>query len=238
MTALGETPPVPPPHQRIELAHASVLFTTRLGGVSRPPFDSLNLGKYTGDDPQCVDENLKRISAWAGVATLETPRQVHGAQILDVDAVAAADRAADGLITSQPRRGLLITGADCPPVVLATATRVMALHCGWRPLAAGIVERALELLAGESFEAAIGPGIGPEHYAVGEEVPRRLGADGMRHWAGGRLDLRGIIVDKLQRAAPRRIEVSTACTFTDADHYFSHRRDNGRTGRQAVIAWR
>ena len=112
------------------------------------------------------------------------------------------------------------------------------LHCGWRPLAAGIIERALDLLGDHPFQAAVGPSIGVGRYEVGPEVPRAIGPDGLNHYANGRLDLQGVIAEKLDRAAPDHVEFVRDCTYDRGDLYFSHRRDAGRTGRQAGVVWR
>lgn len=224
---------------RVALEHASVVFTNRLGGCSDPPFDSLNLGAYTDDDPLLVRENLNRVIEWTGVDRLCLMQQIHGGEIREVfedsdDALLECD----GLHTASPRLGLLATGADCPPLALANSSRVAILHCGWRPLAAGIIERTLELLGDRPFQAAVGPSIGAAKYEVGSEVPRAIGPDGQNHYVDGHLDLQGIIAEKLDRAKPDHVEFVRDCTYERTDLYFSHRRDDGRTGRQAGIVWR
>lgn len=223
--------------RRVDLDHATVLFTTRSGGVSRPPFDSLNLGPYVGDEPAAVAENLERVRRFAGLERLRTARQMHGAVIKATDQLGADEvPEADGLVTMRKGEGLLVTVADCVPVALATPTRVVMLHCGWRPLAAGIVEQALALLAGEPVQAAIGPGIGAARYEVGPEVAAAFEGSADAHYAGRRLDLTGILRDKL--AAVDRLEIIPGCTYDEGASYFSHRRDGGRTGRQAGVVWR
>ena len=116
--------------------------------------------------------------------------------------------------------------ADCLPVALATRDQVAMLHCGWRGLAGGIIARALERFD-EPPAAAIGPGIGKCCYEVGEEVAAELGRSGETH-----LDLRAIAREQLEAARPRVLEVDL-CTSCHPELFFSHRRDNGVTGRQA-----
>lgn len=223
--------------KRVELSHATAIFTTRSGGVSQPPFDTLNLGANVGDDPAAVAENLARVRHHAGVDRLRTACQVHGSAIVSTTGLGDDEiPEADGLVTDRLREGLLVTVADCLPVALATPTRVAMLHCGWRPLAAGIVERALALLDGEPVEAAIGPGIGHAHYEVGPEVPAAFGEAGARYYSEGRLDLLALVRDKL--SAAKRVVAVDECTFSIPDSYFSHRRDGTPTGRQAGVVWR
>jgi hypothetical protein len=142
------------------------------------------------------------------------------------------------MITSVHGQGLLITGADCPPVAIAGPERVAMLHCGWRPLAAGIIEAALGHIGEGPLQAAIGPGISQAHYEVGEEVVSQLGIDGEAAFSDGHLSLNAVIESKLRRGGVQHIAELDACTFADPDDYFSHRRDGAPTGRQAGIAWR
>lgn len=223
----------------VRLEHASVVFTDRVGGVSDRPYDSLNLGKYTDDDSALVEANLGLVRERIGLARLWSLRQEHGARLHEVTTDSPDEpEEGDGLLTQLAGEGLLVTGADCPPVALATPSRVAILHCGWRPLAAGIVEKAIARIGDGPLQAAIGPGIGAARYEVGPEVPEALGPDGRNHYANGRLDLRGVIEEKLDRARPDFLETNLDCTFEQAELYFSHRRDKGCTGRQAGIAWR
>ncbi|MBI4898836.1 MAG: laccase domain-containing protein [Actinobacteria bacterium] len=223
---------------RVHLDHATVIFTNRRGGVSDPPFDSLNLGAFVGDVEGCVQENIALAAGWAGVDDLAVLHQVHGAKLLNAaEAFPGSPPDADGLWTESAHLGLLVTGADCPPLALSVPGRVAMLHCGWKPLAAGIVEDALALLGDGPLQAAIGPGIGPGHYEVGAEVAEALDRDGLDNYTGGRLDLHGVIVAKLRRAGAEHIEIVGDCTYSDPEMYFSHRRDGAGTGRQAGIAW-
>ncbi len=132
--------------------------------------------------------------------------------------------------------GLLVLVADCLPVALAGGGRVAMLHCGWRGLAAGIVERALATFDTPPA-AAIGPGIGGCCYEVGEEVLAAF--RGLSGVASGRmLDLAAIARRKLEAGGVERIEDVGLCTSCRPDLFFSHRRDRGVTGRQSGVVWR
>jgi polyphenol oxidase len=227
----------------LELPAARAMFSTREGGVSQGPYRSLNLGILTDDDPGRVTENRRRL---ASAARLDPARvamgwQVHGSDLREWDAPDPQNVWAepggkqlprvDGHVTTEHGLGLLVLVADCFPVALSDGSRVAMLHCGWRPLAGGIVERAVE-----RFErppaAAVGPGIGGCCYEVGPEVLAHF--EGVQGAADGRmLDLRRVIDDRLAAAGVTEVEHLDRCTSCHPDLYFSHRRDDGLTGRQA-----
>jgi YfiH family protein len=230
----------------VELPGGRAAFTTRRGGVSEGPYESLNLGILTDDDSSRVTRNRELLAARIGIdpERIAMGWQVHGADIREWDSAPVAGGYAspgaeldqvDAHATAIPALGLLVLVADCLPVALVAPGRVAMLHCGWRPLAAGIVEKALA-----AFEAppaaAIGPGIGRCCYEVGEEVLAEFAdLDGV---ADGRmLDLRMVVRRKLDAAGVKTIEDVDLCTSCRPDLFFSHRRDNGVTGRQGGIAW-
>jgi YfiH family protein len=218
-----------------------VAFTTRLGGVSEGPFASLNLGRKSGDDPGRADEN-RRIACdaiGADVEKLALNYQVHSARVLRAVPAVRGEHA-DGLWTSEPGLPILAMTADCLPIVLARpeSPGVAVLHAGWKGLLAGIVEAGVDALGGETLRAAIGPGIGPCCYEVGEEVAapfrERFGDDVVR---SGRLDLWTSAERALRAAGVQQVDRFDRCTACEPETFFSHRRDAGRTGRQGVIAY-
>lgn len=220
-----------------------VAFTTRVGGVSEGPYASLNLGRKSGDDVARVDEN-RRIACEAIGAELETLAlnlQVHSARVLQAAAGVRGEHA-DGLWTDEPGVPVLAMSADCLPVALARgdseAPAVAVLHVGWRGLLSGIVAAGVHALGDHTLAAAIGPGIGPCCYEVGEEVAapfrERFGDDVVRD---GRLDLWTSAERALGAAGVQRVERFDRCTACEPETFFSHRRDAGRTGRQGVIAY-
>ena len=229
-----------------ELHDARVVFSTRQGGVSRGPYESLNLGILTDDAPERVSENRSILARDAGLDPDRVAMgwQVHGSDLLDWGEVPRNGGFAspgadlprvDGHLTSRAGVGLLVLVADCLPVALAGGGRVAMVHCGWRGLAGGILERALARFD-EPPAAALGPGIGPCCYEVGEEVLSAFeGLDGVAE--GRMLDLRAVALRKLEDAGVGRIESVELCTSCREDLFFSHRRDRGITGRQAGLAW-
>jgi len=226
-------------------AHAA--FTTRLGGVSEPPFDSLNLGVLTDDDERAVRENRRRLAAALGIDPSQVPigLQVHGGEVIRHERPQSPSPfaepgsplpEADGHVVTAPGLTPLVFVADCLPIALLGPRGLALLHCGWRPLAAGIIAKG-SVMTGAT-EAAIGPGIGPCCYQVGEEVAEpfraRFGEDVMR---GRNVDLAEAIERGLSAAGVESIERTGLCTSCEHELFFSHRRDQGRTGRQGVIAY-
>ena len=230
-----------------ELPGAVAAFSTRAGGVSEPPFDTLNLGISTGDERDVVRQNRRRAAEAIGVESSKVilaGRQVHGAELAWRDEAPSPNGfaepgsglgEADGQATSTPGLAPLVFVADCLPVALSGERGVAMIHCGWRGLAAGIVQRGVEAVGATA--AAIGPGIGPCCYEVGDEVLDVFEFLGPGVAAGRMLDLRGVANRLLDRAGVDRIEVSDLCTSCNPELFFSHRRDGGRTGRQAGVVW-
>ncbi len=169
--------------------------------------------------------------------------QVHGAGILEhVDNreghfldPAEEPPEADGHITSISGLPLLVLAADCLPVAVTGPGGLAMLHCGWRGLAGPLVPDAVSRVGGEA--AAIGPGIGPCCFEVGDEVRHAFSGMGEDLFEGRHLDLPAVARRTLEAAGVDQIETAGVCTHCDAEDFFSHRRDAGATGRQAGIAW-
>jgi copper oxidase (laccase) domain-containing protein len=239
-----------------------VAFSTRQGGVSEGRYASLNLGLRTADEPDRVRENRRRLCSEVGAEPelLALNRQVHGSLVRRAEA-GDRDARADGLWTDEPGVPVLAMTADCLPVALClTGTRsvpgLAVLHVGWRGLLAGVIESGVEALGGSlaaaprsgpeegvwgnregspshpRLAAAIGPGIGPCCYEVGPDVAQRFEAGLVR---GRKLDLWTAAERALRGAGVQEIERCDLCTACNPDRFFSHRRDEGDTGRQGVI---
>ncbi len=231
-------------------------FTTRHGGVSRPPYQSLNLGVHVRDDPASVEANRQRL--WAELGFL--PSQVRSAEQVHGNGVAVVQRGglavapgADALVTNRTGLLLMLLFADCVPVYIVDPVEqaIGLVHSGWRGTVSGIVAEAVHAMR-ENFGsrpelclAAIGPAISGESYEVGQEV-----ADHFRHLdilqhadalvprceSSGRhtLDLRSVIYAQLLEAGlpAAGVSVSAENTYSDSQNFFSFRRD-GETGRMA-----
>ena len=220
-----------------------VAFTTRVGGVSEGPFESLNLGRLSGDDVERVDENRRIACAALGADAerLALNHQVHSTRVVR-SAPGLRGEKADGLWTDEPGLPVLAMSADCLPIALARVTTqepaVAVLHAGWRGLLDGIVAAGVEALGDGELAAAIGPGIGPCCYEVGEEVAQpyrdRFGDDILH---GRNLDLWTAAERALRAAGVAQVERFDRCTACEPASFFSHRRDHGRTGRQGVLAY-
>jgi hypothetical protein len=220
------------------------------GGASEAPYAHFNLGGHVGDAPAAVAQNRRRLRVEAHLpAEPAWLSQVHGTDVVDLDAETALDARADGAIARQAGKVCAILTADCLPVVFAAddGECVAAAHAGWRGLTAGVLEatvRALGVPAGHLM-AWLGPAIGPEHFEVGPEVRAAFvqndpGADGaFQPNPRGRFmaDLGALAARRLEKLGLTRIYGGGECTYARRDRYFSYRRD-GITGRQATLIWR
>jgi len=228
-----------------ELPGARAAFSTRVGGVSEAPYDELNVAILTGDERARVRENRWRLATALGRNPdgVLMGRQVHGAELREhrqrqqprvyAEAVRSPVEV-DAHSTTDPELTPLVVTADCLPVAMAGPGGVAMAHCGWRGLAAGIVAEAA--IAVDATAAAVGPGIGPCCYEVGEEVLAEF-AD-LEDVAEGRmLDLTAVARILLARAGVTEVESADLCTSCNEELFYSHRRDGERTGRQAGLVW-
>jgi purine-nucleoside/S-methyl-5'-thioadenosine phosphorylase / adenosine deaminase len=245
------TPPVPfyalGEHLAVDLNGARAVFTTRRGGFSSGPYESLNLGRLTADRPEDVRRNRAALKEQLGVQ-LSYIRQVHGTDVRRVVAPPAEPidgvdlPECDGQATAMPGVAPMVMTADCLPVAVAGPGAVAMLHAGWRGLAGGIlaegVDAVRELGAEGLLAAAIGPGAGLCCYEVGEDVHAAFAQQDLDIRHGRNLDLKGIAREQLERAGVEVVHDVGLCTICgDPTLLFSHRRDGGITGRQAGVVW-
>ena len=223
------------------------LMTTREGGVSCPPWDSLNLGDHVGDDAAHVAENRARLRVQlpAEPAWL---KQIHGATVVDVS---SDELTADASITRQAGCVCAVLTADCLPVLFCDrAGRVVAAaHAGWRGLAQGVLEAtvlAMQVPPGDVL-AWMGAAIGPDAFEVGDDVrqafikqhpeavaafvPHPSGVPGK--WLA---DMYQLARNRLNRVGVQAIYGGGRCTFNEAGLFYSYRRE-GVTGRMASLIW-
>ena len=242
--------------EKIGVPHA---FSTRVGGMSPPPFNSLNLGllgdSMLQDDLSNIHENYRHLRAVIGCEGRERcwVHQVHGVRVCTVRRRETFENGlkADALVTDDPERLISVKYADCVPVLLSTVDGrvVAAIHSGWRGVVAGVVAAAVQSMvdlagvAPQTLVAAIGPCIGFEHFEVGPEVLESFvslfGEDAplRRVNEKGFVDLQEAVRRQLMMAglAEDQIDGNDRCTFRDRDEFFSHRREAGITGRMAGL---
>jgi YfiH family protein len=228
------------------LPGATVAFTGRAGGVSDGPYASLNLGPWTEDDPAAVAENRRRAGRMAG-RPLAGVRQVHGTVAHTVipgrsDPDAATPPEADAIVAVGREVAPTVLTADCLPVLLAGGVAVAAVHAGWRGLADGVVGAAVDAIRAAGDEgplcAAVGPCARGCCYEVGEEVHDAFGPHGVSARRGRCIDLPQVAAAVLADHGVDEVHDVGLCTMcAPAGLFFSHRRDDGTTGRQAGIAW-
>ena len=224
-------------------------FTLRQGGVSRVPYDSLNVGARVGDEPAAVAENRRRLRVQLHLPSEPAwIEQVHGIGVLDLDG-SAVTVAADAVFTRRTGAICAVQVADCLPVLMSArdGSAVAAAHAGWRGLAAGVLEATVKKLGVEPRQliAWLGPAIGQGHFEVGGEVRQAFlahdgGAAGaFAPNAAGRwqCDLAALARRRLAALGVGAIFGGDWCTYADASRFFSYRRD-GRCGRMAALIWR
>lgn len=222
------------------------LTTTRTGGVSLPPYESLNLGDHVGDTPDAVAENRRLLCEYLELPT--EPRwlsQVHGTHCCDA-ATVQTPMEADAQFADQPGVVCAVLTADCLPLLLcdAAAERVAAVHAGWRGLLEGVIENSVQAMGGQEVMAWLGPAIGPAAFEVGEEVRAAfVGRDSAAAEAfipaGGDkwlADIYQLARQRLAASGVTRVYGGDLCTFSDSERFYSYRRD-GQTGRIASLIW-
>lgn len=228
-------------------ANVRACVTTRAGGVSLAPYDSLNLGSHVGDDGAAVAENRARLRVGLPSEPLWL-NQVHGVAVADAD-IATGVPTADAAVTHHPGRVCAVLTADCLPVLFCdeAGSVVAAAHAGWRGLVGGVLESTVAHMGvpAGSVLAWLGPAIGPHAFEVGAEVRAAfLAADGGAGSAfvpGARedkwmADLFALARRRLARIGVLRIHGGGICTHADAARFYSYRRD-GVTGRFASMIW-
>lgn len=222
--------------------------TTRVGGVSLPPYDSLNLGAHCGDDFRHVAENRQRVFAAARLPSNPVwLEQVHGKDVLLLNGGVYASKRADASYCNISGVVCAIMTADCLPVLFCNmaGTEVAAAHAGWRGLSAGVLEQTVACFADkpENILAWLGPAIGPQAFEVGAEVraafmakdakaERAFRRAGEKYYA----DIYQLARQRLANVGIVRVYGGDRCTLSEKDDFFSYRRDR-ITGRMASFIW-
>lgn len=246
MWSLDSSAPLPLWRPSPAPAGAILAFSTRRGGTSTPPFDSLNLGRSTTDRPDAVTANRTRILAALGltIERLATAGQVHGSRIVEVTGPGHHPDC-DALLTRVPGLALAVTTADCMSLLYVAPGAVAAAHAGWRGTADGMPGSALAAICAaagcgpEAVQVHVGPCIRGCCYEIGPEVAARFPAEVLRtDTPRAHLDLPAAARRSLEAhgVPPGSIHDTGACSACEPHWYFSHRRDDGRTGRLWGVA--
>ena len=227
-------------------ARVRAVSTTRWGGVSPPPYDSLNLAEHVEDDPACVAENRRRLAVAVGLSAEPAwLHQVHGSVVVAAETV-AAPVTADAAWTRASGRACVVMTADCLPVLLCdrAGTVVAAAHAGWRGLAGGVIAATVAAMPVPPAKllAWLGPAIGPEAFEVGDEVRAAFlaldagNAACFRPSPAGRwlADIYELARQQLHGLGVAAVYGGEFCTFNDPARFFSYRREY-RTGRMATL---
>lgn len=221
--------------------------STRIGGFSHAPYQGLNLGNHVGDDAAVVASNRQWLFEHANMPSRPIwLNQTHSTLVLEASSPTDEVLDADGLFTQSANVVCSAMTADCLPVLLTntTGTQVAAVHAGWRGLAGGIVEQALQKFDGEVL-AWIGPAIGQSAFEVGKDVLDAFCAfDSQAEKAFTPKNIEGkwladmnmLVTQRLNKAGVMAVYYSDLCTYNDAERFYSYRRD-GKTGRQASFIW-
>jgi YfiH family protein len=234
------------PVENARVLGVDAFVTDRFGGVSSPPYDTLNLGDHVGDSLDDMRENRERVATAVGVdvARLVTVKQVHGAHVLEASSVTPSSEA-DALIDDDGELALAILVADCLPPLLvdASSKRFALVHAGWRGLESGVIARSLSHFNdAATVHAFVGPSISSEAYQVGPEVAEHFtDVEGALSPDGGdrsRLDLRLVATHQLSKAGVRDDFIVRSQQVTDGGEVFFSDRARRPCGRFALVAKR
>lgn len=220
--------------------------TTRLGGVSEGVYSGLNLGMHVGDDPILVEKNRQLLHKEAVLPSSQIwLNQTHSDVVIDIDKPTIQVLDADGVTTSSSKTVCTVMTADCLPVLLTDVegTQVAAVHAGWRGLADGILENAVNTFS-KPVIAWLGPAIGEHSFEVGEDVFDNFVAHSQKARKAFVATKKGKYLANIAMLAEQRLNTvgvksifrSNLCTFDDSKRFYSYRRD-GVTGRQATFIW-
>ncbi|MEG9530184.1 peptidoglycan editing factor PgeF [Mannheimia indoligenes] len=231
--------------------HIHAFTTVRTGGVSKPPFDSFNLGDHVNDSPEDVAQNRALL-----VEKFHLPQsplfltQTHSTRVLELP-YSGKDIEADAVYTNQPNQVCLVMTADCLPILFVSkdGKEIAAAHAGWRGLCDGVLEATVEKFQCPSNEisAWLGPAIGAKAFQVGKEVIEQFCAFDLRaeeafiqdNSTSGKFlgNLYQIATQRLNKLGITEISGGEYCTYTQEDLFFSYRRDK-QTGRMATLIWK
>ena len=217
-------------------------ISTRHGGVSSQAYQSLNLGVHTDDDPASISSNLVLFCSDLGISpeALARSYQVHGSEIW-TSVSPGYENGYDAIMTSAPGIFAGVGIADCCPILLADPARKVAaaIHAGWKGTVSQIVSKTASVMIASGSNPAnilayIGPCISLEHFEVGDEVAEQFDIKEKRG-ARWHVDLKATNAAQLHALGVTQIEISNYCTVANNDMFFSHRKEQGITGRMLAV---
>lgn len=232
--------------------------TTRAGGVSNTPFDSLNLGLNAGDDPESVLNNRSILNRCIPSEPIWL-KQIHGTTVSTPNSrklFGAGPYEADAAVSNIPNEVLAVLAADCMPVLFASRKGdvIGAAHGGWRGLSGGVLENTIQAmcnlspgLSPQDISVWMGPAIGPTAFEVGEDVLQAFSSQGQAILSKAFIPIPGragkylanlylLAQDRLSTLGIKQVDGGDFCTFSDPEYFFSYRRDK-KTGRFATLIW-
>ena len=235
-------------------ANVTAFTTTRLGGISKPPFDTMNLGLHVGDDEESVVENRRRLQQSVGLPSQPNwLNQTHSTDICAIKQEPVGAINGDGSYTELTHTVLAVLTADCLPIVISDSkgTKLAVVHAGWRGMANGIIENAMKYFSTDGDNHAwLGPAIGAQRFEVGEDVLDAFTQHEKDHAEFFKpvnepenkpgkymADLYAIARAELMRTGCASVSGGEHCTYTENDLFHSHRRDGTKSGRMATVAW-
>lgn len=230
--------------------NVKALSTTRVGGVSLPPYDSLNLGDHVGDDQNKVKTNRTLLVEKFGLPQFPAfLNQIHSTKVLNLSEQ-ERDYCADAVYTNQSNQVCLVMTADCLPVLFASKNgdEVAAAHAGWRGLCEGVLEQTVQQFKCNPEEILVwfAPAIGKNAFQVGQEVVDQFVAKDPQAIQAFQADLNNagkyfgdlylLATQRLNKLGITQISGGEYCTYSDSERFFSYRRE-GKTGRMATLIW-
>lgn len=229
--------------------HIKAVCSTRIGGVSKAPFNEFNLAEHVNDDPESVSHNRAQLVADFQLKPIQFINQVHGKKVVNL--AVDTDFTADAAYTREKQQACAVLTADCLPLLVTdlAGQEIAAIHAGWRGLLAGVIDETINRFQAPRSELLVwlGPALGPCHLELNEAIRQDFLARNPDFEAGFRYQAPGtkaVLADiyKLARINLKALGVEqvyggSECSYCDSPRFYSHRRDQGRTGRMVSMIW-
>lgn len=223
--------------------------STRIGGVSKAPFNEFNLAEHVNDDPESVSHNRAQLVADFQLKPIQFLNQVHGKKVVNV--AIDKDFTADAAYTREKQQACAVLTADCLPLLVTdlAGQEIAAIHAGWRGLLAGVIDETISRFQAPRSELLVwlGPALGPCHLELNEAIRQDFLTRNPNFEAGFRYQTSGteaVLADiyklariNLETLGVEQVYGGSECSYCDSSRFYSHRRDQGRTGRMVSMIW-